>query len=119
VLWRPVDRVRSDSDQAFVPVHECGEARGYLAGLQAAGSIIRWNARPEAALDRSAWEQLASDTQSTMIWNLAKAATCYDRAMDHAVRIVDKNGAIIRVQRVSLDLKCHGDRIDMSVWYRC
>ena len=103
--------IRSDADQSYVPVAQCGEARGYLEGLRAAGVLKDggW-ATATAKFSRGDWDGRLRAHQATVIWNLARAATCYDREMLHAVRIVDQAGDVIRLQKVSLDRRCHGDR---------
>jgi len=115
--------IRSDSDQPYVAVVECGEARGYLEGLRAAGVLqAGGGATGTAKFSRGDWDGRLRASQPTIIWSLAKAATCYDREMLHAVRILDEAGRVIRTQKVSLDRQCHGDRAGPGadeIWYRC
>lgn len=118
-ISRTKNRVRSDSHQRFVPVVECGEARGYLNGLSAAGVISGAGATARAQISRGDWNGRLREAQSHIIWSLAKAATCFDAEMSHTVRVVDETGNVLRVQSVSLDSLCHGDTMGSTTWYRC
>lgn len=97
---------------------QCGAAAGYLNGLEDAGLF-----RPDGThVKRQDWAALAPDVRSSVIWDLAKFATCYDGQALHSVTIRDEDDAVIVTQPVSIDPSCHGDvaaSTPGATWYRC
>jgi hypothetical protein len=100
---------------------QCGQAQGYLSGVEASG-LLRPDGLPQAHVKREVWAALNRDTQSSVIWSLARFAACYDGKALHTVTIRDEHGAAIATQAVSFDPHCHGDLAGPaanSIWYRC
>lgn len=102
-------------------VADCSDHSGRLAKLRDRYPIEHSGAK--ARIERSIWEAMPLEDRNALIWGLAFHASCAaDRYTMVDVRIADPAGRLLRSQRVSTELTCHGDRIGGppdAPWYRC
>jgi hypothetical protein len=102
-------------------VADCSDHSGRLAKLRSRYPIEYSGAK--ARVERTIWDGMPLEDRNALIWGLAFHASCAaDRYMMVEVRIADREGGLLRNQRVSTELTCHGDRIGGppdAPWYRC
>ena len=101
---------------------ECADHEDRLRDMS--GYHIQAGADGTGRVDRPArWNMMSQDDRLGTIWALAYRTSCAaGQRMVVDVRIVDSTGALLKEQKVSTELTCHGDHATEprgAIWYRC